>query len=173
VRRAGLLLLLALIGFIWAVRVAVRSRNGGPPPPPDPAHTGYLTPPPTAAPRPPKPGVAGKAEREVPEPPLPDDGQPGPLRLVDDQTRKQGDFWLEQTLQLAPTLRAGPILDLYLSVNPDTLAGTRLRLTDQELRLERVAAQADGKAEEQSEKLASIALHPEAADQRVPRSSGQ
>lgn len=161
-RRAGILLLLALIGFLWAVWVAVRPhRPPSSPPSSDPEDVCQS--PVDVALRPPNPGAVENVTPPPPDPPLPDDGTPGPLRLADDAARKQGDFWLEQTIQLAPALPEGPLLDLYLSVHAGTLAGTRLRLTRDMLRLERVGPLA-GETEPQPEELAETKLVPEAAE---------
>ena len=163
VRRAGILLLLALIGFIAAIGVALRAHR---PPSPITSPPDVSLSPLDVAPGPPegKPvEPVEKLEQPVSEPLTPDDDTPGPLRLADDAARKRGDFWLEQAIRLAPPLREGPLLDLYLSVSPETLAGTRLRLTREGLRLERIGPSAGG-VEAQPEERAATGFVPEAAE---------
>ena len=63
----------------------------------------------------------------------------GRVRVSEDTPAKQGDFWLEQMLYLPPALKAGPIADLYVALDPQTGQGTRLRLTDTELKLEKLS----------------------------------
>lgn len=69
----------------------------------------------------------------------------GTLRVSDDTAFKRGDFWLEQTLELPPLVNPGLVADLYVSIDPATSAGMRIRLDDQEVLLERIAASEGGK----------------------------
>ena len=55
------------------------------------------------------------------------------LRVSDDAANKQGDFWLEQNFEIAPggldaSKAKQDLFDLYVSFDPKTLTGMRVRL---------------------------------------------
>ncbi|MCW8129660.1 MAG: PDZ domain-containing protein [Planctomycetota bacterium] len=77
----------------------------------------------------------------------------GLLRVSDDAELKRGDFWLEQTLTLPPLVNPGPVADLYLSIDPATATGMRLRLDDKAAVLERLT-KPEGAQEPACEELA-------------------
>ncbi|MCZ7643803.1 MAG: PDZ domain-containing protein [Planctomycetota bacterium] len=84
-------------------------------------------------------------------------GHLGTVRLSDDAGAKQGDFWLEQHLTLPATESSGELADLYLTLDPKTAAGLRLRVRRNRLILERLAAPVEGQAA-QPEPLAEAEL---------------
>ncbi|MBI3830103.1 MAG: PDZ domain-containing protein [Planctomycetes bacterium] len=88
----------------------------------------------------------------------------GQLRVSDDASSKRGDFWLEQALELPPLLSHGPIADLYVSIDPATASGVRLRVTDQEAVLERVPPSESGKTEPACEALARATVAQQLAE---------
>lgn len=107
----------------------------------------------------PQPGVAGNTNSEQtrtePETLQPDPGlRPpsapeseadvgvlGKVRISDDAAAKRGDFWLEQTLELPPYVPHGQFLDLYVTLDPKTAVGVRVRLTGKEAVLERLTGE--------------------------------
>lgn len=88
----------------------------------------------------------------------------GQLRVSDDAGSKRGDFWLEQALELPPLLSHGPIADLYVSIDPATATGVRVRVTDQEAVLERVLPPDPGKTEPACEVLARVPVSKQLAE---------
>jgi len=89
------------------------------------------------------PPFAVNAEHK-PGPSIPAPGDPKDftdtkdLRVSDDEESKQGDFWVEQYVDIpaaAAAMRTN-LLDLYVSVDPATLKGVRVRLTGGEAILE-------------------------------------
>jgi hypothetical protein len=65
----------------------------------------------------------------------------GVLRISDDASLKAGSFWLEQTVELTNAAPAadGSIVSLYVSVDPDTMAGVRLRINSDAAILEQTS----------------------------------
>jgi hypothetical protein len=62
------------------------------------------------------------------------------LRVSDDEESKQADFWIEQYVDIpaaAAAMRTN-LLDLYVSIDPATLKGVRVRLTGAEAILEKL-----------------------------------
>lgn len=119
-------LILALVltaGVVWAV---LRPTPATPAPPV--AQPGQSDPVPPAYP---DPHTSPEREHEI--------QQLGTVRLSDDASAKQGDFWLEQRLNLPDSWPDAPVADLYLSLDPATAAGVRVRLQGPSLRLERLA----------------------------------
>ncbi|MCY3018117.1 MAG: hypothetical protein NTW87_03675 [Planctomycetota bacterium] len=109
-----------------------------------------------------QPAAGSQAKRTSPAPLSADSGTtpprdrgapvtPGEVRLADDADNKQGDFWLEQALELTNAATAPPagkeLLDLYLALDARTQAGVRVRLKNGEVALEQLpAAAANGAA---------------------------
>jgi hypothetical protein len=88
----------------------------------------------------------------------------GELRFSDDTEQKSGDFWLEQTIDLpSPPPQGGaadnrPLVDLYVALDGQTWAGTRIRLSRSAVVLESVPGGGAPTGVEQGARLAGEPL---------------
>ncbi|HEY3324673.1 MAG TPA: PDZ domain-containing protein [Planctomycetota bacterium] len=89
-----------------------------------------------APPRPAKGSSAAQTTQPEKQPPTTSHD----LRFADDEESKRGPFWVEQTFEVAGKKGTSDLLDLYLSFDPDTGKGLRVRLSSSGSALERLDA---------------------------------
>ena len=107
-----------------------------------------------------KPGAA------QPAPESPVASEPGKLRVSDDAESKGADFWLEQSFSIADpaAARGKELLDLYVSLDLQTLGGVRVRLKDDELLIEELVQTAKPAADPRAVVLGRAPLSARSAE---------